>query len=374
MLGGFCTAAAGIAGIPPERLERRPNDLWKSTGEPATRRGLGRNSRRHPGKVSGDALLDSLPDGEEIMPTSMLDPIISTPTPAPALTSWAEAYDTYKDLIAAVSDDALLHINVDIASVVTMICGAWPQIAALRPELEKLPGFDPVVFDRVEGLTLALAHTQAMYLGASTPSGTLPARAAEGSRLRELLLDEVRLLSKRGVVDGAFTESLRGGPGYKTIAFELAALVNCLRRVPAAVAARLHVAPEELSAADALARSITQELGLREQAPVVAAAVTRTRSQAFTLVTTSYDQVRRGVAYARWDEGDADTIAPSIYAGRSGRRSAESEDVTGGPVPTPVVSDAPRAPASGGGVAPEATPKPRIPAGYPGSSPFIDEA
>jgi hypothetical protein len=135
------------------------------------------------------------------------------------------------------------------------------------------------------------------------------------------------------------------------------------RGVPAAVAARLHVAPEELSPAEALAQSITQEVGLREQAPVVAASVSRTRSQAFTLVTTSYDQVRRGVAYARWNEGDADTIAPSIYAGRTGRRSAETEDVTGGPVPTPVV-----------GGAPIARPIPAIEPGMPGSSPFIDEA
>ena len=95
--------------------------------------------------------------------------------PAPTFTRWADAYDAYKDLIAAVSDDTLLHINVDIASVVTMICGAWPQIEVLRPQLATLPAFDPVMFERVEGLALALAHTQAMYLSASTPVGTLPA-------------------------------------------------------------------------------------------------------------------------------------------------------------------------------------------------------
>ena len=280
--------------------------------------------------------------------------------PAPTFTRWADAYEAYKGVIAAVSDDTLLHINVDVASVVTMICGAWPQLEVLRPQLAMLPEFDPVMFDRVEGLALALAHTQAMYLSASTPVGTLPALAADGNRLREWLLDEVRLLAKRGLVDAGFTASFRGGSGYKVIAFELAALVNCVRMLPATVRARLHVTGEELTAADDLERAITLELGRREQAPAVAAAVSRTRSQAFTLVAGAYDEVRRGVLYVRWHGGDGEALAPSLYAGRGGRRGTESEDVAGGTVVAPAGAAA-------------ATPKPRIAPGMPGSSPFIDE-
>ncbi len=73
-----------------------------------------------------------------------LDPMLSKPTTptAPALTAFVDAYNAYKDLIAAVSDDALLHINVDVPAVVTMICGAWPATAAMRSQLATLPHFD----------------------------------------------------------------------------------------------------------------------------------------------------------------------------------------------------------------------------------------
>lgn len=310
-----------------------------------------------------------------------LDPILSSPTPAPTapmLVSWADAYSAYKDLIAAVSDDVLVHINVDVASVVTMIVGSWPEVAGRRAELAALPNFDAVEFDRFERLVLALAHTQAVYLGASTPAGMLPALAIDGVKARDLFLDEVRLLAKRGLVDGSFTDSFRNGQGYKTIAFELAALVNCLRTLPPAAAARVHVTHEELDAADAIARAITQELGLREQAPVVAAAASRTRSQAFTLVANTWDQIRRGMIYLRWNEGDADEIAPSIYATRAPRGRTASEVTVDAGGPTPPAEDVPQTPStgsgrSGGGAGAGTSPSPstpRIEPGMPGSSPF----
>ncbi|MFS8069892.1 MAG: hypothetical protein ACMG6S_26300, partial [Byssovorax sp.] len=47
--------------------------------------------------------------------------------------------------------------------------------------------------------------------------------------------------------------------------------------------------------------------------------------RAFTLFTNAYDQVRRGVMYLRWDEGDADSLAPSLYKGRGGPRGASAD-------------------------------------------------
>lgn len=304
------------------------------------------------------------------MPDAKTDPTLSNPTTttAPTLTAFVDAYEMYKDLIAAVSDEELVHINVDVPTVVTMICGAWPEISAMRAELAKLPDFDAAMFDRLEGLALALNHTQALYVVASTPTAALPALAMDGVKARDLLIDDVKLLGKRGLVDASFTQTFRNGQGYKTIAAELHALVTCLRSLSPAASARVHVTPAELAEADRIARAITQELGLREQAPIVTAAVSRTRSQAFTLVTNGWNQVRRGVSYLRWDEGDADEFAPSIYAGRGGRKGADGEVVEGGP--TPIASDRPRAPGiDGGGTAP--TPStPRIEPGMPGSSPF----
>jgi hypothetical protein len=55
-------------------------------------------------------------------------------------------------------------------------------------------------------------------------------------------------------------------------------------------------------------------------ATVAASAVTRQR--AYTLMVNAYDDARRAVAYFRHSQGDADTIAPSLYAGITSPRRA----------------------------------------------------
>ncbi|MBI5479925.1 MAG: hypothetical protein HY906_13755 [Deltaproteobacteria bacterium] len=43
------------------------------------------------------------------------------------------------------------------------------------------------------------------------------------------------------------------------------------------------------------------------------------RDRAFTLLVNAYDTFQRAVTYLRWNEGDAGTIAPSLFDYRSGR-------------------------------------------------------
>ncbi|MBI5482654.1 MAG: hypothetical protein HY906_27620 [Deltaproteobacteria bacterium] len=43
------------------------------------------------------------------------------------------------------------------------------------------------------------------------------------------------------------------------------------------------------------------------------------RDRAFTLLVNACDTFQRAVAYLRWNEGDADAIAPSLFDYRSGR-------------------------------------------------------
>ncbi|WP_437980893.1 hypothetical protein [Sorangium sp. So ce117] len=72
------------------------------------------------------------------------------------------------------------------------------------------------------------------------------------------------------------------------------------------------------------------------------------RARAFSLLVHAYDQTRRAVAYLRWDEEDADTIAPSLYKGRTGRATAHSDTVAA------PGDEAPAAPAAPGAATPAA--------------------
>ena len=85
------------------------------------------------------------------------------------------------------------------------------------------------------------------------------------------------------------------------------------------------------------------------------------RQRLFTLFVNAYDQARRAVGYLRWNEGDADQIAPSLYAGRSnGRRKADQPDP-----PTPAAGNA-----EPGASAAQAHDSP-IAVGLPGASPYV---
>lgn len=68
-------------------------------------------------------------------------------------------------------------------------------------------------------------------------------------------------------------------------------------------------------------------LGEREQgASRVPAAELRLR--ALTDLVRRYDEIRRMVSYLRWNEGDADDIAPSLYARRPGRKAQDDTQST----------------------------------------------
>jgi hypothetical protein len=71
-------------------------------------------------------------------------------------------------------------------------------------------------------------------------------------------------------------------------------------------------------------------VGLKEQAPVKLGEAAQRRRRAFTLLIQAYDDARRAIVYLRAKSGDAAQIAPSLYAGRRGRRRA-AEEVAMGP-------------------------------------------
>ncbi|HEX4514761.1 MAG TPA: hypothetical protein VH054_14530, partial [Polyangiaceae bacterium] len=126
------------------------------------------------------------------------------------------------------------------------------------------------------------------------------------------------------------------------------------------------ITSDEIDAAKQLGESLVLAAGEREQGPGVIAATARIRQQALTLLLKAYDETRRAVVFLRWHQDDAETIAPSLYAGRGGRKHDAP------PAPTPPVP----APSP---VPPVVTPtngtanlngQTSVPAGHPGSPAF----
>jgi hypothetical protein len=267
--------------------------------------------------------------------------------------------------IRALPERELEPVNIDLQAAVTTVLGALPELRTLRSEFAKLPGFDLGNFDKLRDYTLAVGHTHAMYRAAAGPVDVVTQLAEEVTALRDMLQTDAAALAKRRILDEVQVQKLRGGSGYKNVAFEVVGLVGLFRDNWSKIEARSALKLEELEHAGARAQELVTAVGLREQTPAIVGAAAMLRQQAFTLFLRAYDEARRALSYLRWHDRDGDSIAPSLFAGR--RRRADSVEATEPEISTP--AQTPPASTTAVGI-PAATAPVTVATGLPGSAPF----
>lgn len=246
-----------------------------------------------------------------------------------------EAWDALAAERAALADDQLVPVNLDVQAAATLALGAYPEIRALRARaLAELVGFDPQCIDKLPLYASAAYHGQTLYQTSVADLAELPAMYDEALKLRDLLSTDLAPLVKRGLVDGSRLKQYDGGIGYRIVAADLAMLVATFRAHLPKLAGRTTIAEMELDHTERLAQRIVLAVGQRDQGPAIAAASAIERQRALTLFMRSYDEVRRVVSYLRWREGDADRIAPSAYGPRV-RGSKRKGDETGSDAAAP---------------------------------------
>lgn len=276
------------------------------------------------------------------------------------------AYEATSADRTALSPNDLVPVNTDIPSAVTTILGVVSRLSSLREEIAaKLPS-DVGQVDKVTTYAHALSHAHSVYYAASAPFEPLPELAEQATKCRDVLLADAKALAIHGLVDPKPLAELKGGPGYLNIATDLSVLARIFRERWPAIVGVTPLTPSNIEEAERIFQQINQAYGERTQQPAEVAKVTEDRQRAFTLLVRTYDQVRKLTTYVRWEKGDADKIAPSLWAnrGRSGMSSASNKTEPASAEPAP--NAAPTATAT-----PIPTP-PVAPAGHPGSSPFAE--
>lgn len=267
---------------------------------------------------------------------------------------------------AALAPTDLLPVNLDAQSIINTVVSVMPKLKTLRPEITtRLPADDASEIDALESYAYALAHAQTTYLAASAPTEELPELAERATKLRDMLLADVKALAYRGMVDDKPLAELKGATGYLNIAYDLGVLVRMLRARWETIASKSAIQATELDEAQSIFERITLTYAERSRQSAQVAAAADERQRAFTLLVKTYDDVRRIVSYLRWSTSDADKFAPSLWAGR-GSRSSSSEapnkiDATAPTEPGPAIASTPSAPTAAA-----------APVGQPGSSPFVD--
>jgi hypothetical protein len=285
------------------------------------------------------------------MPT--IDPNSSSNSTIPTN---ADALASVKPELMTIPTTSLRPINLDIPTIILTIMGALGALRALRALIVAVLGEAQAVFvDKLPVYVQAVSQAHTDYLIALSPVN-LQAMSDELVVKRDVLVSEATTLVKRKLIRAGELGELRGNVGFTNQIFDVFQIVTLLRKHWADVEPNSGVTLAELDDAERLAQRFAQALADREKAASQTGELAEMRQRAYTGLLDTWDQVRRAVGYLRWNEGDADSIAPSLWANRGSRRA----EVANTPViGTPVVADPP-APAA-----------PPIAPGLPGNSPFI---
>lgn len=244
----------------------------------------------------------------------------------------AEAYQRVEALVAKVRNEDLVKVNVDIPKAVSTILGALPACEPFLGALRELPGLDFAGIERLRDLTFAAWHA---HLAAS-PKVTESQKATlleEATPLREALLVGSEALAFAGLLDSATVASIRAGSGNLDKANDLVALATVLSLAWERIETKTAITWEQVELAATLGPKLLVALSDRPLAlagddPGLASART------FTLMTRGYDELRRGMTFLRWHDKDADSLVPSIYAGKRRKRATDGgaeEDGDGEP-------------------------------------------
>lgn len=290
-------------------------------------------------------------------------PPVTEPAPGDAEAALAQAQAE----LEALTEDSLLVVNVDVPVVCTRVLAVLPGLRACQPQFYSLPDFDRRKYDGLRTYTLAVLMAHARYVHSREERPAPTALAQRCSDTLDVLLRAGHALSDAGLLPAEPLQTYRKQPGYRPLAVDTLALVAQLRERWTAISARTALTRAQLDAADLDARKLLEALGERDAFEREASRATVLRQRAFTLFARAYEEVRRGALYLRWYHGDADKLAPSLYAGRTGKPSQDAADPA-----TPAAPASPTTPAAPADATPASTL--RAMSGDPSTAPHLADA
>lgn len=239
------------------------------------------------------------------------------------------AFRALQPEMAALAEDSLVPINIDILAAATAVMAKLPKLNRLRPEIvEQLPKFDLDRFDRLGQYALALNQAQIIHRGSLAHRGNIIELSEELVLHRDRLLSDALSLSNYGYIDAALLKDVKKTPGYRALAADVFLLVKIFKENWSVIQNRTPVTAKVVQDAGDTAVELLAAVVEKEGGPTSPAEAQAIRQRAFTLFYNAYEDARAAVAYLRRgkDEEIIDDIAPSLFVRRG--RSAPAESST----------------------------------------------
>jgi hypothetical protein len=247
-------------------------------------------------------------------------------TPTPPGDPDKDAFDSLAAELATVSLENAPPFQLDAMYASDTVRYMMPRLAPFRPSIVALAGFAPLHFDGIETKARALRYVHAELARRAQAVRNVPVLAAEGWKLRGILMSSAETLAFRGIVDPQVLVKLREGSGYRDLVDDLVVLVRMFRAIGESQPDEVNVKPAERDRAEALANELGVIVGRAADIDATQAQLVEQRWKVAILLLRSHDELRRAMTYLRWHEGDATSLVPSLYP--AGKRSAPGRDST----------------------------------------------
>lgn len=263
------------------------------------------------------------------------------------------AFGRVRAEIEALPVSDLAAMNVDVVSATSIALGVSGRVLAYRDRMAKLPEFEVRAVDKLVDYAKAAWFAYVTNLPAPE-SADATAMMTEVGELRAKLLMWAAPLAASGKMDATALAKIKEGSGNKDAPSDLVALVGLYRANWDAVKNICGVTEADLDRGALIGPAVFASVSRRENQAASSLSDGNLRvRRAWTLLDRAYDQCRRALAFLRYQEGDADLIAPSLRRNAGVSRSAASAtEATPSDTATPAVAPVPGGAPIGGGAAP----------------------
>ncbi|HEU4408639.1 MAG TPA: hypothetical protein VFS43_25480 [Polyangiaceae bacterium] len=266
----------------------------------------------------------------------------------------AAAFARRQAEIDALPRDQVRRLSVYVPNAVVLVLGALPKMVALRDAM-RATFVDPpfALLDNLRDYALAAAYAHARALPHEGGQTRVRALLNEAVPLRARMLSSAETLVTFGLLDPLEVSAVRRGTGHVDTAQDLSSLSGLLRDAGPEILAKTPLTGADLARADELSALLLEALGHRQSGADRSGDPNEADdrvAKAYELMARAYDQCRRVVAYLRWDEGDADAIAPPLGHSRRRARRKQGTEPDGGAIdaPEPAPGEAGEGEADGG--------------------------
>jgi hypothetical protein len=233
-------------------------------------------------------------------------------TPLQELEGAEESYERVRAEMEALNVAELSALNVDVVSASSIAQGVAERALSFRERMAKLPEFDLKNVDSLLDYARAAWFVYVTNLPIQETASTSEL-SDECAKLRGKLLMWAAPLVGAGIFEQAALDRVKEGAGAKDVPSDVVALVGLYRSRWEDVKGICAVTDEDLQRGSLIGPELFARLSRRDfPNPGISSDGTLRVRRAWTLLDRAYAQCRRAVAFLRSDEGDVDTLLPSL--------------------------------------------------------------